>query len=714
MEREFENTMEAINETYGYDYYWDDLSDYTNLSSELPGHDILLIPEQEKGNSATMKTIGAAWANTLINFVNNGGIVILMDCWTALGSESGPTSHIYNASGLMQINEINSASSGYTVNVVNTSDALARGVTSSFSTANGAVTFNISDDTSVVEDAGNDSLVVHKIMGQGHIVILGFDMYNRNSDFDMLLANAIRLHQHVVFDSSHNAYGTIFDDLSSFADDLVAEGFAVSNMGTFSPAFFNACDVLVISAGTTTYTSAEVDAIESFVQNGGGLFVATDWGTYGEELDPITTRFGFTRYATDYITDFDDTIAGDSYNVYDGDNIVNHSTTLGVTRVELDRNTGFSALPSNAITLIRSDNDGTSIWHGGGAANNVPLAAAIVTTGNGRVTVIADWNFMDDSTNPDGDGDMTYFDSNNDDFLINSIRWLSAADLQEHIVLFDESHNPTYNLDPTYLEFAKYLTNNGFTVHWMGTFHTSFIAQADILVIVDGTINYTNSEITAIKEFVAAGGGLLLVSDHTSYGTEVDPIGNEFGLDLNTNSGWLIDSDDGLGTGSYINYNYTNIGNHPITQGVSHIEIDRSPGFTTLGNGIALLTTDTDSTCTWSGGGFANGVPVIAATTYELGGVVFIPDMEFFGTANFDGDDFLQLYEHDNILLTVNALQWLVATPPESNNPSDQTIEKDVVASIPWVLTDTVGSGYYRVLIDNTPGPWYPWTNATS
>ncbi|MFX1293725.1 MAG: hypothetical protein ACFFD2_02530, partial [Promethearchaeota archaeon] len=55
----------------------------------------------------------------------------------------------------------------------------------------------------------------------------------------------------------------------------------------------------------------------------------------------------------------------------------------------------------------------------------------------------------------------------------------------------------------------------------------------------------------------------------------------------------------------------------------------------------------------------------------------------------------------------------VVLIPPNSNNPSDQILEKDEVASIPWILTDALGAGYYRVLINNTPGPWYTWTNNT-
>lgn len=101
---EWNNTMWAISNSYGTDYYYTNLTDYNDLAAELPNHDILLIPEQEKSNSTMSNTIGAAWASTLTDFVTNGGIVILMDWYTSSGGgEFGMTSHIYNASGVMQI-----------------------------------------------------------------------------------------------------------------------------------------------------------------------------------------------------------------------------------------------------------------------------------------------------------------------------------------------------------------------------------------------------------------------------------------------------------------------------------------------------------------------------------------------------------------------------------------------------------------------------------
>ncbi|NHJ14968.1 MAG: hypothetical protein EAX95_14905 [Candidatus Thorarchaeota archaeon] len=547
----------------------------------------------------------------------------------------------------------------------NSSDALARGVASSFTAPNGAVGYATEDGTDVAGDALS-TIAVHKIMGSGHVVLLGFDMYEREVNCEQMLANSIRLHRHVVFDASHSPYDTIFADYSDFADDLVAEGFAVSSMGTFDSAYFAASEVLVLTTGTTNYTIAEANTIEAFVKAGGGLFVATDYGPYGEELDPVTERFGFMRNKTSYLTDSDDTIAGDSYNVYDGDNIANHSITLDVNRIELDRPGGFLSLPSGAVTLATTDSDGTSTWAGDGSpADGVPLAAAITTAGFGRVAVVSDMNFMADNTNPDADGETTYHDSDNDVFLINNIRWLSAAGIEEQIVLFDQSNSPILNLAGSYFDFATFLTLNGFTIKWMSTFYESLLSDADVLAISEGyytVVNYTAADIVAIESFVVGGGGLFLLNDWGQYSYQTGPIIENFGLVLNTTS-YLEDSDNTIYGDSYNFYEGEDILSHPITTGVNRIELDRSTGFASIGSASPLAVTDDDGTCTWySDGSPANGVVVAAARAYGMGRVVVIPDVNVAANSlDVDGDGLGQMYAADNEVFLRNAFLWLSA-----------------------------------------------------
>jgi hypothetical protein len=185
--RELPNTMQAINDSYGTDYYYEDLTDYTSLNTNLTGHNILLIPEQEGAADSQLKIIGNAWAGNLSIFINNGGIVILLDH----NGGDGGTYHIYNTSGLMDIDGAMDIT-GVNVSLVEGNDPLAINVSSSFFAPNGAVSYNTTETTAVVDD-GINPMVVHTVSGKGHIVLLGFDFYDFESNSSTILGNAIRL-----------------------------------------------------------------------------------------------------------------------------------------------------------------------------------------------------------------------------------------------------------------------------------------------------------------------------------------------------------------------------------------------------------------------------------------------------------------------------------------------------------------------------------------
>lgn len=687
---EWYNTMGAINDTYGTNYYYTNLTDYTNLATELPNYDILLIPEQENNNSAGLTSIGTAWASTLTDFVTNGGIVVLMACFES--GENGATSHIYNASGLMHINAINTASWGFNLNLVNTSDALARGVASTWSAADGSVTFDTTEHTSVVEDDGGDTLVVHKIIGQGHVVLLGFDLFTRDINYDQLLGNAIRLHRHIVFDESHGQGYSILNSYSDFVDDLVTEGFAVSRMGSFSTDLLDSCDVLVVSYCTSYYTAAEKVAISSFVDDGGGVFLCANWGQWGEEVDDLANALGYDlEYEIIYDTDDNEppnNSPGQPF--YDSANIQNHSLTLSVSSVQFYGGTGIISMPAEAVPIIFTDSDGTAQWGNTTPVYAMPCYVAGVH-GLGRVVVAGEGNFILDDSDADNDGTVNYLDRSNNILARNTIRWLSAAGIKERIVLFDESHGPYYLVSDYYLKLANFLTCNGYTIHWMTTFHTDFLNQAHMLFICDGLTAHTSSELAAIKAFVAAGGGLFVVAAYGIYGTEADLVGNEFGIDQN-NTGMLIDSDDQLaGTPHLIWYNQANFGTHPIMDGITRLELYYSSALDAIGTGIALVSTDTDDTCSWSDGGLANGVPIVAAVNHQLGRVVYSADSVFLADLDEDSDGIQGPDEHDNVLFLVNIFQWLTVNRPPAvtvTSPNGGEILEGATNSITWTASD--------------------------
>lgn len=659
---EWNNTVTAINTAYGSDYSSSNLTDYTNLAAELPGNDILLIPEQERANTTAMKAVGAAWSDILTEFVHNGGIVILLT-YGVWYENFGQTTNIYNESGLLQINEVAKVTKSSTISLVDPNDALARGVDLSWPAPTDFLCFNVSEGN-IVADNGTHPIIVHKILGRGHIVLLGFDFVEYELNSARLLSNAIRLHRHVVFDDSHSQSDDIFGNFSSYADDLSFAGFAVSSMDEFAPAYFNACDVLIITPpsliGSLPYTTGEVAAIQAFVENGGSLFLLTEAGQDGDALDPIGTPFGFVRDKALYLRDSDDFVGGnDHWIAFSDQNLVNHSLMVGVDRIEQYSLARLVDLPASVQNIISTDHDSTVTWNDSSSANGT-ICLATLSYGGGRVSIAMDSEWLLDDADLDNDGESNYEDSSNEILAVNTIQWLAAAGHKERIVLFDESHGANWLINSSYLAFADYLTDNGYTVKWMSQFSSNLLDVAHILVISDGTANYTTDELAAIASFVATGGGLFLIADQDQGGLEADQIGLEFDIDRN-NTGFLQDSDDGSGSqSSYIIFNGSNIGSHPIMQGVSRIELNGTTGFNTIGNGTALVLTDTDGTCTWSTGGSAIDIATIAATERQLGRIVYTADAEFLrDDHDGDSDGVSNFFDADNNLFVVNAFQWL-------------------------------------------------------
>ncbi len=718
---ELKNTMESIDETFGYKYTYGNLTDYTELTAMLPGHDILLIPEQERAHPDNMTEVGIAWASTLTQFVNDGGIVVLMDCYSGLYNAHGPTIRIYNASGLVQVGAVHGYS-GSTINLVNASDALARGVAGSWTAPDGSMRFETNDNTTVIDD-GTDTIVLHKIMGRGHVVVLGFDMFERNVNSDALLANAIKLHKHVVFDDSHGQYYDIANQLAGFASDLVEVGYAVSTMQTFDPELLAACDILVLTFGSINYTTQEVDMIDDFVNDGGGLFITTDGWFWGDSLDLVIERFGVARNNT-ALQDTDDHLLTDEDIIFGkSTNFNNHSITLNVNRVEFYFGVGFVEMPANAQSLIVTDTDGTATFGGEMIANGTAVSLAFAE-GDGRIAIFGDTNALDSTYDIDGDLIENYFDSDNADFLINNIRWLFGAGVKERIVLFDESHTAYYQVNSAYLEFGHYLTELGYTVKWMTDFHENLLDEAHVLFICNGGINYTLDEVDSVVSFVERGGGLFLAGDWGTWGAETDLICSAFGMERNGTS-YLDDSDDGPIYPSYIIYDNESIGDHTIMDGISRIEVDRGTAYDTIGTGTALVITDDDGTCTWhSDGSPADGLAVFAATERGHGRVVCITDINFMSLGNPDADGVPTLFDSDNDIFIANAFGWLAENRAPVVHVVDPNGGVAVTGShvIHWTITEpnldatvsTVsysddGGSNWHVLVSGLTGASYTW-----
>jgi len=122
----------------------------------------------------------------------------------------------------------------------------------------------------------------------------------------------------ILWDTYHGDGGADagFEKYTELVSDLQNKGCTVtpSNAGVTTPGLLSQYNVLIVSAGTSfnsAYTTPEVDAIETFVNNGGGLLILDEWNDYPGQphVDPVVQRFGTYDIATipshDQITHFD-------------------------------------------------------------------------------------------------------------------------------------------------------------------------------------------------------------------------------------------------------------------------------------------------------------------------------------------------------------------------------------------------------------------------
>lgn len=654
---EWENTISAILEVYGPAFEYENLTDYTQLGSMIDDFDVVLIAEQETATPAESVTIGTAWQGVLTDFVLTGGILISLDGGTTAPQGGGK---ILNATNLLKTyNEV--LINGLGVGKINDTNALAFDVGSSFPGPNAAWAVDVTDATIVFEHStSHKAYVAYKTMGEGHIVYIGADFNTPDSNTKLILANAIRLTNHVVFDNTHGSYDPL-SGFNNFAVKLADAGFAITTMNNFNEELISMCDVLVVgSYSGLQYSSAEASFIRDMVAGGIGLLVFSDYGGFGNTTEPILAEFDIAYDdRSDSLGDSDENGGSNYHPIYGSGNILNHSTTIGVNTIQCYGGTAFTSVPAGATVIVTSDTDGTAEW----SISHDPapgLAVAVALHyGAGRVFALSDIDILGDN-NWDGDGSLDFLDEDNEEFGLSITCWLSAAGIQEKTILFDESRIPTYSVKGAYIEFARLLSFNGFNIRWMTEFSDVMVDEADVMIVVDGSENHTVSEISSIVGFVNRGGGLFLISDQLTFSTEIYDIGIEFGLQLNTTGGAISDSDDYQIDPRYTIWEGDKIATHPIMTGVERMELDLSGGFASIGSGVSLLTTDTDGTATWTLGGLAHGVSTIAATTHNLGRVIGITDINLPDTGGSDGDGYGYLYDSDNDVFFCNAFYWLI------------------------------------------------------
>ncbi len=183
--QEYTNSLNAIAQYTTFNLTETDTEDPAILAALLAAADVFLIPEQEGTYGSYLSTLGQTWADALQTFVNQGGTIVLLDF-------CNETFRLLQGAGLVDM-QFSNCTSYSTLEVVNSEHPLAEDVPSTFYALDGIGTYVVNDGETVVKlPYSNDTVVLAKDVGVGHVAVIGFDYYSYNDDMARILANAVQ------------------------------------------------------------------------------------------------------------------------------------------------------------------------------------------------------------------------------------------------------------------------------------------------------------------------------------------------------------------------------------------------------------------------------------------------------------------------------------------------------------------------------------------
>jgi hypothetical protein len=152
-------------------------------------------------------------------------------------------------------------------------------------------------------------------------------------------------------------------------------------------------------------------------------------------------------------------------------------------------------------------------------------------------------------------------------------------------VLFDEAHHNFHTAGGRYKPFADLIASDGYqVVPNREAFTRSSLEKADILVIANALgaegmgspgsdrPAFTDDECDAVRDWVRAGGAVLLISDHPPMGSAAAELSDRFGVEMSR--GVAIDPKNSGRGPSQLVFSRANklLGDHPITRGRNESE----------------------------------------------------------------------------------------------------------------------------------------------
>jgi len=154
-----------------------------------------------------------------------------------------------------------------------------------------------------------------------------------------------------------------------------------------------------------------------------------------------------------------------------------------------------------------------------------------------------------------------------------------AYDKQHPKLLFDESHNNVYTSTGRYKPFADLMVSDGYKLDASTRgFTRNQLNGYDVLVIVDASgpkehrdaAAFSDAECDEVRDWVKAGGSLLLITDHAPFGSAAAPLARRFDVDISP--GFTIDikqynQESGDQTELVFTREASLLGDHPVIRG---------------------------------------------------------------------------------------------------------------------------------------------------
>jgi hypothetical protein len=176
------------------------------------------------------------------------------------------------------------------------------------------------------------------------------------------------------------------------------------------------------------------------------------------------------------------------------------------------------------------------------------------------------------------------------------------------VVLVDEAHANFHTATGRYLPFAELLRRDGYTVNPSRERVTAEILRAgNVLVMANAQEPLSTGEILAVRDWVAGGGSLLLITDHPPFVQAAADLARAFGIRLR-NAG----AADPTSAGGRLTFRRADgtLRDHPITQGIDEVTTFTGSSFEVDAGGQPLLVFG-PQVCSTEGWSDTNPLPLL-------------------------------------------------------------------------------------------------------